>query len=324
MIARYAFAAALVAAASLAACSSSQGSLGGGDGTGDPGTGDPSGTGGSGGSGGNGDTTGGGGSSAATPPAQPQDQQPPPGVTDNAAKTFFVQKVDPSLLGTCGGCHAAPGSAGAPVYLSSTSASDGYTMVEARGYISGSSSMLLKKGAHEGPALTADQVSLINQWFALELQVRGNQAPVNLLSKLGTCVDPQKFAAIQLQNLRTIKRTNENGNNCTGCNNAVCQTCHQQGEYAMHSNFSNLGQKTSDALVANGTSPEGVFLINKYVTTNGTTLVPSTALADKAKVTQTGTPYSHPMFQISPTMATAITAFANDIITKYNNKQCGQ
>jgi hypothetical protein len=267
---------------------------------------------------------GGGSSSGGTvAPPLPGDNTPPPGVTDNAAKTFFVQKVYPSIETTCGSCHAPPGSAGAPVYLSATSASDAYTNIEARGYII-PSSMLLKKGAHEGPALTVDQSNLVTQWLQLEQQVRGSQAPVDLLAKLGNCLDQTKFNAIGLQNLRTIKRTNENANNCTGCNQAPCQACHQQGEYAMYSNFSQLGTDTFPALQANATSPEGVFIVSKYITTNGTQLVPSTALQDKAKATSTGVAYSHPMFQVSTTMEQAIVAFANDAITKYNAKTCGQ
>jgi hypothetical protein len=92
----------------------------------------------------------------------------------------------------------------------------------------------------------------------------------------------------------------------------------------MHSNFSKLGTDTLPALQANGTSPEGIYLISKYVTTNGTQLVPSTAIADKATVTQSGPAYSHPMFTVDATMSAAITAFANDIVTKYNAKTCGQ
>jgi hypothetical protein len=215
---------------------------------------------------------------------------------------------------------------GAPGYLSSTSASDAYSTIEARGYIV-PDSMLLKKGAHEGPALTSDQITIVSQWLQLETQVRGSAAPVNILAKLGSCVDATLFNAIQLQNLRTTPRTTpqaENPNNCTGCNNAPCQTCHESGEYAMYSNFGKLGTDTLPALQANATSPEGIYIISKYIGTNGTTLIPGNGIQDKAKVTQAGPRYSHPMFTISTTMDTAITAFANDIITKYNAKQCGQ
>jgi hypothetical protein len=184
--------------------------------------------------------------------------------------------------------------------------------------------MLLKKGQHEGPALTADQTTMVSHWLDLETQVRGTAAPINLLEKLGTCVDQTKFTAINLQNLRTVPRQGENPNNCTGCNNAPCQTCHATGEYGMHSNFGKLGTTTLQALTTNATSPEGVYLISKYISTNGTTLIPANGIQDKAKVVATGPRYSHPMFTVTPTMDAAITAFAQDIITKYNAKQCGQ
>jgi hypothetical protein len=267
-------------------------------------------------------TPGPNGAPAAKP--TPADNAPPPGVTDNKAKAYFVMTVYPSMMGTCGSCHAPPGSQGAPVYLSSTSATDAYNGIEARGYIV-PNSMLLKKGAHEGPALTADQVTMIAHWMDLETEVRGAAAPVNLMAKLGNCLDQTKFTAIGLANLRTVPRTNENTDNCTGCNNEPCQTCHSQGEMTMHAYFQgNLGTKTFDVLKANGTSPQGTYLISKYITTNGTNLVPGTGIQDKATVTQAGPRYSHPMFKVSATMSAAITAFAQDAITKFNAKQCGQ
>ena len=234
---------------------------------------------------GNGDSVGSPSPSASGPGGQdpngapaaqptPADKTPPPGVTDNSAKAYFVATVYPSLMNTCGSCHAPPGSQGAPVYLSTTSATDAYNAIEARGYID-PNSMLLKKGAHEGPALTADQVSIVAHWIDLETQVRGAQAPVNLLQKLGNCLDQTKFNAIQLSALRTVPRTGENTNTCTGCNNEPCQTCHSQGEMTMHAYFTgNLAPKTFDVLKANGLSPQGNYLISKYITTSGTNLVP--------------------------------------------------
>lgn len=296
---------AIVAAASMAACSSSDSLTLPSDGTS--------------GSGGNGGDYS---APAATP--SPSDDTPPPGVADNQAKVYFVENVYPSLMVTCGSCHVAPGSNGAPPWLSSASASDAYTMIEARGYINLQTSLLLKKGSHEGPALTPDQTSAITQWLTLENQVRGSAAPVDLLAKLGNCLDKTKFQAITLEKLRTQPRTNENTDRCTGCNKAYCQSCHEQGEYGMYSNDGTLGMGTFDALVANTTSPDGSYLIEKYITTNGTTLVPATAIADKSKATQTGPAYSHPMFTVSADMQTAIQAFAEDAITKYNAKSCGQ
>ncbi|MGH7285666.1 MAG: hypothetical protein ACRELY_29460 [Polyangiaceae bacterium] len=269
---------------------------------------------------------GGGGSDYSAPAAAPQpgDDTPHPGVDDNAAKVYFVQNVYPSLMVTCGSCHVSPGSDGAPPWLSSGTATDAYTMIEARGYINLTSSLLLKKGAHEGPALTPDQTNTISQWLTLEMQVRGSATPANLLSKLGDCLDKTKFTTIALDKLRTTPRTNENTDRCTGCNKAACQTCHEQGEYTMYSNDGTLGTSTFNALVANTTSADGTYLIEKYITTDGTSLVPATAIADKSAVTQTGPNYSHPMFVVDDTMKAAILDFANDAIAKYNAKSCGQ
>ena len=266
------------------------------------------------------------GGNYSAPAAAPSagDDTPPPGVDDNQAKVYFVDNVYPSLMVTCGSCHVSPGNNGAPAWLSSASASDAYTMIEARGYINITSSLLLKKGAHEGPALTPDQTNQITQWLTLEMQVRGNATPANLLAKLGNCLDKTKFQAIALDKLKTTPRTTENTNRCTGCNNAYCQTCHEQGEYTMYSNDGTLGTATFDALSTNTMSSDGTYLIEKYITTNGTTLVPATAIPDKSAVTQTGPAYSHPMFIVSDTMKQAILDFANDAITKYNAKTCGQ
>jgi hypothetical protein len=247
---------------------------------------------------------------------------PPPGVTTPDAKTFFIMSVYPSLEGTCGGCHNGAGTNGAPGYLG-TDANTAYTAVEGRGYIA-QTSMLLQKGQHEGPALSSQQVTLINQWIQMEIMARGNNTPTNMFAKLGNCIDPTLFDAVGLKNLRTTPRTNENPDRCTGCNNEPCQVCHESGEYGMHSNFGQLGTQTITALQGNGTAPQGMYLIEKYITTNGTTLAPSTAIMDKSTATQAGPAYSHPMFTVSATMQTAIQAFANDIITKYNNKTCGQ
>ncbi len=322
----YAFAlfAALAGATALACGSTDPNTLGGpapvgGDNGGGPAHGGSSSGGSSSGAATSSSSSGGGGGT--TPGVTPAGQ-PPPGISSNTAKDYFIKTVFPELATTCGGCHAPPGSAGAPTFWNADAAT-AYAAVEARGYIA-PASMFLRKGQHTGPALTPQETSDVTQWLSLEQQTRGNVAPTNLLSKLGNCVDPAKFQAITLDKLRTIKRTNENANTCTGCNAAPCQTCHTSGEYAMHANFSQIGQPTVAALQANALSPEGIYVISKYVATNGTTLVPSTALKDKATATSTGLPYSHPMFAVTPAMDTAIAAFAQDIITKYNAKTCGQ
>lgn len=259
---------------------------------------------------------GGGAGGSATDPSTP-----PPGVESNEAKAFYLQKIHTPLASACASCHAT-GTEGAPVFMDNDS-SKTYAMLEARGYIV-PSSMLVRKGAHKGPALAADLASLIAEWVTLEGKVRGGKAPVNLFAKLGGCVDAAKFDAINLDDLRTIKRDGENANNCTGCNQARCTTCHKEGEAGFHASFGGLGTDTVDALKQNARSPEGVYLITKYIATNGTTLIPSTALKDKATATKTDVNYGHPLYEVGGNVDAALQAFAQDIITKYNAKQCGQ
>lgn len=73
--------------------------------------------------------------------------------------------------------------------------------------------------------------------IAMEAKDGGNLSQVNVLEKFGDCLDPAAFAAIGLEKLVTTRRTaqnnannvtpwNENANECTGCNNAPCRTCH--------------------------------------------------------------------------------------------------
>jgi hypothetical protein len=316
---RYVVLAAAVAAAVLvAACGSdSSGSLGNGEPGGYGNTGNTGNPGNGGNTGNPGNGGGGGGGGGSTPPASGA------GSTGSAGHQYFVANVYPSLETTCGGCHNG-GTDGAPKFMVANDANATYSNLDARGdiIVDAASSQILKQGTHDSgkaPALTADQVTKINTWLADEAKDRvGTAAPVNVLSKIGTCLDQTKFNAIGFDKLVTTRRNNENANNCTGCNNAPCRTCHTGGDggfyMAMGSGLDNTTFAKSQ------TTP----YIAKYLGLNGTTPVASNAIMTKSQATQTGAAYSHPMFTLSPAMQTALDAFVTDAITKYDNKQCGQ
>jgi hypothetical protein len=80
------------------------------------------------------------------------------------AEADFVANVYPSLVATCGSCHASGGVAprlyGADGYAT-------YAIFKALGFDQ-ANSLLLSKSQHEGPPLTAPQVSLIRYWVSLE------------------------------------------------------------------------------------------------------------------------------------------------------------
>jgi len=254
-------------------------------------------------------------------PATGQSQPVPtsgPGSMNSPARLFFISDVYPKLA-VCVNCHA-NGTLGAPGFLGKDAPSS-YAGLDARGLIQ-QNSLFVTKGTHAAGAaapLDATQLAAVNQWLAMEAQERvGQAAPVNILEKMGDCLDEALFNAIQFQNLRTTRRENENANTCTGCNQAPCRTCHTGGDGNF---YMSVGSVLDTATFAETKTPKYIV---KYLGLNGTTPVSSNAIALKGQATTTDKPYSHPMYTINAEMQTRIDAFVNNAITKYNAKQCGQ
>lgn len=251
----------------------------------------------------------------------PVDSAPAP---DTEGKKFFIASVHPTLSTSCGSCHeTGPG----PAWIKKGDAETSYKMFLQLGYVSLQSRILLK-GAHQGaPALTAEQQTAFTQWVNLELKA-GTKAPPNILEKLGGCFDKTTFDAMQLGNLRTVRRTNnnntnqvtpwnENDNNCTGCDNSPCRTCHS-------------GDDATGFVLANGNpNLPATYTFEQSKLTNPTYLqkyfgvsaagepIASNALRIKAEATQKDKAYTHPMYRIDANMETRINAFVDATIAKY-------
>jgi hypothetical protein len=202
-----------------------------------------------------------------------------------------------------------------------------YKMFLQLGYMSAQSRILLK-GAHQGaPALTSEQSTKFMQWVNLELKA-GTKAAPNILEKLGGCFDKTTFDAMQLGNMRTVRRTNnnntnqvtpwnENDNNCTGCDNSPCRTCHS-GDDA-----------TGFVLSIGNPNLPATYTFDQSKMTNPTYLqkyfgvsaagepIASGALKIKAEATQKDKAYTHPMYRIDANMETRISAFVDATIAKY-------
>jgi hypothetical protein len=256
-----------------------------------------------------------------TPPGTPPSGSttPSPGVSNSAAKKYFNETVFPAMTGSCGGCHdsAGPG----PAWFFRQDIDKTYTTMENLGYIA-QGSRIVAKGVHSGgsaPALTSDQTTKFNTWVGMEMQARGNKAPVNIKEKLGQCFDQQLFNAIGLQNLRTTRRQNENANNCTGCNNAPCMTCHTSdvstGVIIAYGNNNVPATYTFD-------NAKQVPFMDAFIGTNGTDITGSKKLQLKGEATAKDKPYTHPMYTVSATVQSAIDAFAADVANKYKAGQC--
>jgi hypothetical protein len=270
------------------------------------------------------------GGASTGPGPTPVDTAPAP---DTEGKKFFIASVHPSLANTCGTCHeTGPG----PGWLKKTDAEVSYKMMFQLGYVS-LQSRILMKGAHgAAPALTSDQTTKFTQWVNLELKSGGAAKTPNILEKLGACFDKTTFDAMQLGNMRTVRRTdnnninkvtpwNENANNCTGCDNAPCRTCHSGDDatgFVLASGNPNLpATYTFDQ--SKMTNPA---YLQKYFGISATgEPIASNALKIKSDATSKDKAYSHPYFRIDANMETRITAFVDATISKYKstNGACG-
>ena len=254
-------------------------------------------------------------------------QAPPdagPGSTTSQAHQYFDSTVYP-LLNVCQACHST-GTDGAPEMMDSP-ADKTYSELDALGLIV-TNSQILSQGSHDtgkAPALTSAQQSAITQWLALEAQERvGTAAPVNVMDAIGACASKSDWDAIGWTNLRTQKRTDENANKCTACDNSLCASCHSGGDqgFFMAEGSAFDDGDTSFVQTFQAQCPDMLTYINKFFGLNGTSPVASNAIANKAAAVALGPAYSHPMFVIPPSVQTGITTFVNDALTAYTNHTC--
>jgi hypothetical protein len=324
--ARYLLGIALVTAGLVAACgdapsdSLGQGGLDRGNGSSrlpDDGNGNGGGDGtGTGGGTGAGNGTGGG---AGPTPSDPTK------APDTEAKQYFAANVHPSLAQSCGSCHeSGPG----PAWIKKTDVEVSYKMMFQLGYVSLQSRIILK-GPHQGTnGTTTEQTQKFTTWVNMELKAGGTKAPPNILEKIGGCFDRAKFDAIGLGNMRTVQRTNnnntnnvtpwnENANNCTGCNNAPCRTCHSGDDATLFVN--SIGNPN---LPQNFTFEQSKLTnpayVTKYIGVSPTgEPIASNAIKIKAEATQKDKAYTHPMYRVDANLDTRINDFVNDAIAKY-------
>ncbi len=291
-----------------------------------------------------GDGSGGGrGPGAASPSPSGGERGPAPGApaepgtlpsNSTAGKDFFAKNLQPILEAKCATCHTA-GGAGTPTYIVKGDPSKTYDMVYLNGFAV-SASRIVAKGIHAGGAaleLSPAEKSTFAEWIAIEVKDGGAKAQTNVLEKFGSCFDRAKFDAIGLGQLRTTRRQTdnnplnqrENANNCTGCDNAPCRTCHSAddvtgfvlaiGNPLLPADYTfEQTKKLSPPFIRQyvATTPTGDPQFNPGIMNKSTNTV------------EKGLAYSHPMFRVSPAMQTAMEAFVNDAIAKYVAGTCGR
>lgn len=282
-------------------------------------------------SGGDGDTSSPGGDTT------PDDSTPSGPVPTNspAGKEFYTTNVHPFMAQKCAACHGAAGPG--PTWLTAADAEKSYAQLFQVGYVVEQSRVIVKP-AHGGSTtnvLSTAEIQKYNEWVAMELADGGQEAPPNVLEKLGDCFDRQKFDAMNLGQWRTTRRTNNNNTNnvtpwnenadtCTGCDNAPCTTCHSADAATNYKNA--VG---NPILPADNTFEETKLTTPAYITKyfgvspEGKPIA-SDSLRKKAEATRKDKAYSHPMFTLTPNQSAALDAFVNDVIDKYNAGLCGK
>jgi len=161
-----------------------------------------------------------------TPPAQ---QVPPaptvaPQVPSDPAG-YFTQEVYPRLEASCGDCHADAAAAAAPKYLGSDAATAlASIQANAKLYQAAVTSLLVKKGEHQGPALKPDEASAVIHWLDLAFPPEQN-APVDptsplsgvdqALAEFGECMDVGDWQQTGMSEFP--KTQTEDSGPCAGC-----------------------------------------------------------------------------------------------------------
>jgi hypothetical protein len=154
-------------------------------------------------------------------------------------------------------------------------------------------------------------------------EATGTAAPTNILAEVAQCVSQTEWNSIGWGKLRTVPRPDENPNKCSGCNNAMCASCHDGGEQGFFMAEGSNIEPAGTTFQQTFQGPSMMTYIIQYFGLNGTTPVPSNAIMLKQTAVATGPAYSHPMFTMSSDMQTALNQFVSDAITNYNNKTCG-
>jgi hypothetical protein len=248
---------------------------------------------------------------------------------------FYKASVHPTLASKCGGCHdkAGPG----PNWLTPADPEASYKGLFSQGYVV-QNSRIVMKGAHDGSTtnvLSATEIGTYNTWVGMEVKGEGAATTVNVLAKLGDCFDQTKFDAMGLGNMRTTQRTNnnntnnitpwnENANNCTGCNNAACNTCHSADPATNFINSIGNNNLPADNTFQQSKLDNPAFITKYFGIGPDGKPIASDGISKKATSTQQAHAYTHPMFTMQQKQLDAIKAFTDDVIAKYAAGTCGK
>jgi cytochrome c553 len=250
------------------------------------------------------------------------------GSIDNSAHGYYVATVHPSLIATCGGCHNPDGQVGAPAFLD-YDAELSYPIT--KGYPNivkdpASSSILIMKGPHEGPGVSADQKAIIQTWISMELTEAGaggggmggaggstSTGPMTLedmLTGFAACMDYDIWLSSGMDKF-PLQQTNGDG---------PCMSCHNTGVGATY-----LNGDPQDTFDNNKLFPFIMRLVKPvYEGSTPVDLVASDRFFNKGKEPCQNPPICHPKFDLTPENKAALENFVSTTLTKWQSGQCGK
>jgi len=234
------------------------------------------------------------------------------------AQAYFEANVFPTLNADCGTCHGAVPTSGAPQLLAATS-SAAYTVIT--NYTPSilampDNSNLVLHGAHTGPALTPDQLTVVSNWLVMEVEERGlvgnpEDPPVDTLT-LAEALD--EFALCM--DLTLWSTTMENLDNQQTANAGNCSGCHTSGDGGAW-----ISQNLEESFLMNQQFPYIKRLVTGTVDENGgfAGLLASRRFQNKGLEAASCNPElenCHPVYNLNPDNLAGYEQFVNDTLAK--------
>lgn len=241
-----------------------------------------------------------------------------PGVDASApamtARQLFDAEVAPVLGGSCATCHAGTPPTTGPTFLGAGGSSYYGALLADPRFVNNDpqDSLLLTKGAHEGPGLTVGQGNAIGAWLAQEVVERGASLPPPPTTSTDQAANElQKFAnCMALTDFNSSGMTDVHNQQVQGGDN--CASCHSTGAYVL------LGNDTDATFAALKTMPYLLKLAVAATNPDGSfkDVIASNRFIDR------GLELGHPQFQMSGNRKTAISDFFTLTYTKYKAGSC--
>lgn len=282
------------------------------------GDGGDGGSGGDGGDGGTFDTTGVGAGGTGGSMAAP------------SAHDYYVKEVHPSLIQTCGGCHNPDGQVGAPAFLDyDAEVSYPLTKNYPNVLVEPSTSILITKLPHTGPALSDGQKEIVGKWLTMELDEAGGgggsttssssstggttnttMTLEEMLTSFAACMDYDLWVAKGMDKF-PLQQTNGEG---------ACMSCHLQGVGGTW-----LSGDSLETFEKNKEFPYIMRLVTPiYEGPNPVDLAQSNRFINKGIEPCANPPICHPKYNLTAENKAAFEGFVSATLTKWQSGACGQ